>query len=64
MTGLTGDWKKSKRSNGSDSCVEARKNDGTVQVRDTKDRSGPVLDISFAAWTGFLSDIRAGQFDE
>ncbi|BCY06347.1 DUF397 domain-containing protein [Actinoplanes sp. L3-i22] len=63
MTGLGNDWKKSTRSNGSDSCVEARTHQGEVQVRDTKDRTGPALSFSPAAWTDFLSGVRAGEFD-
>jgi hypothetical protein len=63
MTGLTSDWKKSERSNGSDSCVEVRTQDEVVQVRDSKDRSGPILAFSAAAWNSFLLDLRDGRFD-
>jgi hypothetical protein len=63
MTGLSPDWKKSQRSNGSDSCVEARRIGVGVQVRDSKDRTGPVLTFSEDAWGGFLSALRAGALD-
>ncbi len=37
-------WRKSRRSGGGDNCVEvAFASDGSVGVRDSKDRTGPVL---------------------
>jgi len=63
MTGLTPSWKKSTRSNGSDACVEARTQGESVEVRDTKDRSGPVLTFTSEAWTSFLKDVREGRYD-
>jgi hypothetical protein len=62
MIGLTSAWKKSERSNGSDSCVEVRLHDQAVQVRDTKDRSGPVLTFESDAWQAFLGDLRDDAF--
>ncbi|QOC92000.1 DUF397 domain-containing protein [Micromonospora craniellae] len=59
MNGLTRDWKKSTRSNGSDSCVEARAHDGGAQIRDSKDRSGPVLSFDRASYGHFLTGLRA-----
>jgi hypothetical protein len=34
-----------------------------VQVRDTKDRSGPVLAFPTKAWQEFIDEVRTGQFD-
>jgi Domain of unknown function (DUF397) len=35
-------------------CVEAGQDDKIIGVRDTKDRNGPVLEFSPAAWRKFL----------
>ena len=32
-------------------------------VRDSKDRSGPVLTFDAAGWTAFTAGARDGQFD-
>jgi len=34
-----------------------------VQVRDTKDRGGPVLAFPEQTWQEFISAVRDGQFD-
>ncbi|MDW5324260.1 DUF397 domain-containing protein [Plantactinospora sp. KLBMP9567] len=60
MNGLTQDWKKSTRSNGSDSCVEARTGDGRVQIRDSKDRTGPVLSFGPESYDSFVTALKAG----
>jgi hypothetical protein len=57
VNGLTEDWKKSTRSNGSDGCVEARAHDGGVQVRDSKDRSGPILSFDRESYANFLTGL-------
>jgi hypothetical protein len=55
-------WRKSTySSNGS--CVEVRQVDSAVEVRDTKDRSGPVLSIPAESWRDFVEAVRAGDFD-
>ncbi len=64
MTGLTASWKKSTRSNGSDSCVEARLLVDAVEIRDTKDRSGPSLAFTSVIWAAFIGDIKAGRYDK
>lgn len=57
------DWRISTRSgNGGGNCVEAGPVlDGSrrVAVRDSKDRSGPILVYSAASWTGFLTGLRS-----
>lgn len=56
-------WIKASRSNDQGSCVEQRRHDGMVEVRDTKHRTGPTLrftDAEFAAW---LDGARRGEFD-
>lgn len=58
---LTRAWAKSSYSdpNGGN-CVEARQlANGTVQVRDSKNPSGPVLSVSAERWNAFTAIIRA-----
>ncbi|MCX4468888.1 hypothetical protein C5N14_10345 [Micromonospora sp. MW-13] len=56
----TARWRTSSRSNGTGgNCVEVAVNlPGVVAVRDSKDRSGPVLACSPAAWRAFLTGLR------
>jgi hypothetical protein len=51
-------WRTSTRSTDSGgNCVEVADNlPGVVLVRDSKDRSGPVLTFAPAAWRGFVVD--------
>ena len=59
-------WRTSSRSSGSGSsdCVEVADNlPDLVAVRDSKDRGGPVLAFTPAAWASFVAAARAGAFD-
>ncbi|MER6768950.1 DUF397 domain-containing protein [Streptomyces bacillaris] len=53
-------------SNGGD-CVEVAVNlvasQGIVPVRDSKVVDGPVVDVRTAAFSAFVTGVRAGQFD-
>lgn len=44
-------------------CVEVAGLAAGVAVRDSKDRSGPVLLIASAGWAAFVDGVRAGEFD-
>ncbi|MGX7671929.1 DUF397 domain-containing protein [Plantactinospora sp. DSM 117369] len=54
-------WRTSSRSGANGNCVEVADNLGAVvAVRDSKDRSGPVLTFRPAAWTAFTASLRNG----
>ncbi|MEV1289677.1 DUF397 domain-containing protein [Micromonospora sp. NPDC049679] len=50
-------------SNGSDSCVEARTDRAGIQIRDSKDRRGPVLSFHQAACQSFLAALTKGNLN-
>ncbi|MGC4805087.1 DUF397 domain-containing protein [Micromonospora sp. DT233] len=52
-------WFKSSRSANNAACVEVRFVDGSVGVRDTKDRTGPALAFDGRSWATFLSGLKA-----
>ncbi|MEC4018833.1 DUF397 domain-containing protein [Streptomyces sp. H27-D2] len=62
-----GAWSKSSYSDGTgNSCVEiadliAQRN--AVAIRDSKDKSGPALTVSPAAWSAFVGFARSGHAD-
>ena len=62
MTPLDETWRKSNRSGNNGSCVEVRLV-SSVEMRDTKDRRGPVLAFSVEAWRGFVLGVTRGEFD-
>jgi hypothetical protein len=55
------DWRKSSytTSNGGN-CVEVAGRESRVLVRDTKDRTGPILRFAPVAWRRFAQQIQAG----
>lgn len=57
-------WHTSSWSGGNGNCVEVAHNlPGVVAVRDSKDRSGPVLVFTPDEWRAFAARVRAGQFE-
>ncbi|WP_153411216.1 DUF397 domain-containing protein [Nocardia macrotermitis] len=51
-------WRKSSYSGGNGgSCVEVRFSGRRVHVRDSKDKSGPVLSFSPGEWDAFVANI-------
>ncbi len=54
-TGELAWFKSSYSSSGDGDCVEVALTPATVHVRDSKDRQGPRLALSPAAWTEFVS---------
>lgn len=56
---MTEDWSKSSYSNGSGGdCVEARRDQAAVLVRDTQNRSLGHLATPTAEWTALVSAVR------
>jgi hypothetical protein len=56
-------WRTSTRTDNQGNCVEVAATTSAVLVRDTKDRSGPVLRFEPAAWAAFVADVKAGGLD-
>jgi hypothetical protein len=56
-------WRKASYSNGgANACIEVANTD-TVLVRDTKDRTGPVLRFSPGAWRRFAGELKRSLAD-
>jgi uncharacterized protein DUF397 len=55
------EWRKSTRSSGNGNCVEFADLGDSVAVRDTKDRSGPVLQFTAASWRAFIAGTKRGE---
>ncbi|MEU0686001.1 DUF397 domain-containing protein [Streptomyces uncialis] len=66
MTTESPQWFKSSYSSNGGACVEAATNLAAthhiVPVRDSKNPSGPVLDIPASAFTSFVTGVKAGEF--
>ena len=55
-------WRKvSYSSNGGANCVEVADHGKGVFVRDTQDRTGPVLRVSPDAWRTFTGQLKSGS---
>lgn len=66
MTTESPRWFKSSYSDNGGDCVEAAANlvasRGIVPVRDSKDPSGPVLDLPVGAFASFVAGVKTGEF--
>lgn len=56
-------WMKSSHSTANGHCVEVCIVDDGAVMRDSKDRSGPVLHFTPAEWAAFTAGVKAGEFD-
>ena len=57
-------WIKATKSDNGGNCVEMRRHDGQVQIRDTKAQGkGPSLTTSRDEFTTWLDGARRGEFD-
>ncbi|MGC1212629.1 MAG: DUF397 domain-containing protein [Micromonospora sp.] len=61
---ITSEWAKSSYSGPNcDNCVECRTVGGNVEVRDSKNPSGPVQVFTPAEWDAFIKGAKASEFD-
>ena len=56
-------WTKATRSADGGDCVELRRHAGAVEIRDSKDPTGPVLRLRGARVATWLAAARAGGLD-
>lgn len=64
MTADPSQWIKATASGNSGQCVEMRRHDGAVQVRDTKDNGqGPALCFTRAEFAAWVDGAKNGEFD-
>jgi predicted secreted Zn-dependent protease len=57
-------WQKSTHSTGNGNCVEvAALPDDNLAVRDSKDKTGPMLQFSASEWRAFVAGVKDGEFD-
>jgi hypothetical protein len=56
-------WITASASSGTGECVELRRHDGLIEVRDSKDREGPTLRFTHAEFAAWLDGAGKGEFD-
>lgn len=57
-------WRKSTRSsNGGETCVELARTSRSVAVRDSKDVSGPHIEMSRRSLGRLLTDVKQGKYN-
>lgn len=56
-------WIKARASGGGSNCVEVRRREDEIEVRDSKDPDGPMLRFSFAEMAAWFDGVRNGEFD-
>jgi Domain of unknown function (DUF397) len=59
--GVLPGWRRSGRCTGGD-CVEVLIGHDRVSMRDSKDLTAGVLDLSRGAWAAFVADVRDDAF--
>jgi Domain of unknown function (DUF397) len=63
MNTIMPEWRKSTRSGSNGQCVEVRTHDGAIQLRDSKNPTGPVLVFTPDEWRAFIDGAKQGEFD-
>ena len=60
----TAGWMMSSRSSGNGgSCVEARRHDGLIEVRNSKNPAAGTVVFTVEEWDSFLFGAKNGEFD-
>ena len=54
-------WRTSSASGGGGECVEVARWESSVLIRDSQDRSGPILIVNAAQWLRLLERARSGD---
>jgi len=60
-SGISRSWKKSSASTDA-GCVEVRRTSSGIQVRDSKNPDGPVLEFNDIEWNAFVAGVALGEF--
>jgi hypothetical protein len=55
-------WTKSTYSGNNGGCVEWAKLDSQIGVRDSKDKTGPILTFTRGAWQSFVDATNRGHY--
>ena len=58
-----GKFRKSTLSPVSDVCVEVGRDEDSIMVRDTKDKTHTTLSFSDEEWKAFVGGVKKGEFD-
>jgi hypothetical protein len=59
------EWIMSSRSTGNGgSCVQARRNDGQIEVRNSKNPAAGSVHFTAEEWDSFLFGAKRGEFDQ
>lgn len=62
--GASLDWRKSTWSIANGQCIEAASlADGRLAVRDSMDKSGPMVNFTEGEWRSFLKGVKDGDLD-
>ena len=56
-------WIKAMASNNGGDCVEMRRREGDVEIRDSKDPDGPVLRFTPSEFAAWLDGAKHAEFD-
>ncbi|GAA3602420.1 DUF397 domain-containing protein [Kineosporia mesophila] len=57
------DWIKSAKSANSGECVEMRRHDGAIQIRDSKNPEGAVLSFTPGELDAWIDGAKKNEFD-